>query len=308
MNLAVLCSGGDAPGMNAAVWRLFAGAEARGWEPVAMRNGYAGMLTGEVLPLGTEDAARHARHGGAWLGVARVPDLADRLDQAITALSGYDALVVVGGDGSLRGAQAIAKLWDKPVMGLPATIDNDIAATDLSIGHDTALAFALDAADRQRDSAEALPRLFCLETLGGPTGHLAIGVGRIAGAQTILIPEAPKTQDEVVAEILPAVLAGTPALIVASEGYMDLHSFLCGICDRVGLRLRLTNLGHAQRGGAPTPRDRALAAAFAETALAAIAAGQSGISVLKNGVPKRAVFAALDKNIAPDFSRWRGLL
>lgn len=308
MKLAVLCSGGDAPGMNAAVWRLFTGAETKGWEPAAVSKGYAGLLEGRFPEFSSEDAARHARHGGAWLGVSRVSNLPEKIDMAVSALSEFDALAVIGGDGSLRGAKAIATRWGKPVIGLPATIDNDIAATDLSIGHDTALAFGLDAADRQRDSSEALPRLFCLETLGGPTGHLAANIGRLAGAQAILLPEAPQSLDEVVDLLRPAIVAETPALIVASEGYPELYPFLDQIFNRLGLRLRLTSLGHAQRGGAPTPRDRALAAAFAETALEAVSSGQSGFVTLQNGTVKRSDFSALDRTTMPDLSSWRGLL
>lgn len=308
MKLAVLCSGGDAPGMNAAVWRLASGAEALGWEVIAFRRGYAGLLSGDVEPWSSALAARHARYGGAWLQVARVPDLARRLGQAVSALGDVDALAVIGGDGSLAGAAAIGHEWGRPVAGLPATIDNDIAATDLSIGHDTAIAFGVDAADRQRDSAESLPRLFCLETLGGPTGHLAATIGRLAGAQAILIPEAPMALDAVVDAVAPAVDSGEPSLIVASEGYPDLHAFLDRICGQLGLRLRLTSLGHAQRGGAPTPRDRALAAAFAERAISGIADGASGLTTLRNGAVRLASFDALGDRCDPDLGGWRGLL
>lgn len=308
MKLAVLCSGGDAPGMNAAVWRLAAGAEASGWEVVGFAKGYAGLLSGDAFSLTAEATARHARYGGASLGVARVPDLPDRIDKAVAALSDCDALVVIGGDGSLAGAGAIGARWRRPVVGLPATIDNDIAATDLSIGHDTALAFGLDAADRQRDSAEALARLFCLETLGGPTGHLAATIGRLAGAQAILIPEAPVSAETVVTAVRSDVEAERPTLIVVSEGYPDLHAFLMQVCDTVGMRLRLTSLGHAQRGGSPTPRDRALAAAFAGVALDAVSKGRSGMTVLRGGTPELADFGRLGETCVPDLTRWRGLL
>ncbi len=308
MKLAVVCSGGDAPGMNAAVWRLTAGAQARGWDVAGFAKGYAGLISGEATALTADATARHARYGGAWLGVARVPDLPDRIDEAVAALSDCDALAVIGGDGSLAGAQAIGAHWERPVIGLPATIDNDIAATDLSIGHDTALAFGLDAADRQRDSAEALARLFCLETLGGPTGHLAATIGRLAGAQAILIPEAPVSVDTVVTAVRHDVEVERPTLIVASEGYPDLHPFLMRVCDTVGMRLRLTSLGHAQRGGAPTPRDRALAAAFAGVALDAVSNGRSGLTVLRGGTPELADFGRLGQTCVPDLSRWRGLL
>ncbi|MEM8915540.1 MAG: 6-phosphofructokinase [Pseudomonadota bacterium] len=308
MKFAVLCSGGDAPGMNAAVWRLLSGAEKQGWEPTVFFHGYAGLLASDSRPFSPVDAARHARHGGAWIGVSRVPDFDQRIDEALNSLKEMDALVVIGGDGSLFGAEAIARRWAKPVIGLPATIDNNIAATDLSIGHDTALAFGLDAADRQRDSAEALPRLFCLETLGGPTGYLAAAIGRLAGAQAILIPEDQTTIDPVVAAVAPSVEAGNPSLIVASEGYPDLHAFLGEVCNRLDLRLRMTSLGHAQRGGAPTPRDRALADALARTALQALADTKSGVAVLRNGQPRLVDFAELKTTISPDLTSWRGLL
>jgi len=308
MKIAVLCSGGDAAGMNAAVWRLNVLAAARGWQSFGIPRGFAGLMAAKAEPLQVEHTARMARYGGTWLGVARVANFRDQLDSAVSGLAHFDALAVIGGNGSLAGAQALAERSGKPVVGLPATIDNDVAATDLSIGHDTAIAFGLEMTDRQRDTAEALPRLFCLETLGGPTGHLAAAIGRLAGADVILIPEAPLARSAVVGAVRPGIEAGCPTLIVASEGYPDLHGFLETISSEVGKRLRLSVLGHAQRGGVPTPRDRALAAAMAQTAIEAMANGRSGIAAVTAGSPHLVAFSQSGDAAPPDLAAWRGLL
>ncbi len=306
--MAILCSGGDAPGMNAAVWRLTCHAVARDWQAVGIPQGFLGLLNAANQQLSVEGTARHARFGGSWLGVARVPDFPDRITEAVGTLSGFDALAVIGGNGSLAGAQAIAEAWRRPVVGLPATVDNDVAGTDLSLGFDTALSFGLDVADRQRDSAESLPRLFCIETLGGPTGHLAQMVGRLAGADVILIPEAPLPRTDIIDALAPGIAAGTPTLAVASEGYPDLHAVLQEVCAHLGTRLRMSTLGHAQRGGAPTPRDRALAAAFADQAITAVAEGRSGYAVLQSGELGTRILAETGAASAPDQRVWRGVL
>ncbi|MEM1274782.1 MAG: 6-phosphofructokinase [Pseudomonadota bacterium] len=308
MKIAVLCSGGDAPGMNAAIWRITAAAAARGWQVIGIPEGFRGLLDGRRQELHVAETMRHARHGGAWLGVARVPDLPERIDDAVAALTDFDALVVIGGNGSLAGAGAVAAGWGRSVLGLPATIDNDIAGTELSLGYDTALLFGLEVADRQRDSAEALPRLFCIETLGGPTGHLADMLGRLAGADVTLIPEDTLDETEIVARMGPAKSAGGPMLIVASEGYPELHAVLTRVCARLGTRLRMSSLGHAQRGGAPTPRDRALAIAFADRAVQAMADGRSGYTVLTSGTVGLVDLSEVGPARQPDPQAWRGVL
>ena len=304
--MGVVTSGGDAPGMNAAVWRLALACEARGWEAVAVRFGYAGLLEGRIEPLESARAARLARRGGTWLGTARVPDLHERLDALASATGGLDGLVVLGGGGSLAAARALAARL--PVVGIPATIDNDVAGTDLSLGFATAVAHGLDAADRLRDTAEALPRLFTLETLGGPTGHLASAVGRLAGATAVLIPEV-ATREDAVAEAVRATLeAGEPALVVASEGVPELGAVLERLSASVGMRLRDVRLGHAQRGGAPCPRDRALAAALAEVAAEGLAERRGGLAALRSGAPALVPFPDRLDADPPDARSWRGLL
>ena len=294
--------------MNAAIWRLTLGAAARDWQAVGIMQGFLGLLNAANRELSVDEAARHARFGGAWLGVSRVPDLQSRISEATVALAGFDALAVIGGEGSIAGARAIAEAWGRPVVGLPATIDNDVAGTDLSLGYDTALSFGLDVADRQRDTAEALPRVFCIETLGGSTGHIAQMVGRLAGADVILIPEAPLPHTAIVDALAPGIVAGAPTLAVASEGYPDLHAVLRKVCLQLGARLRMSTLGHAQRGGVPTPRDRALAAAFADQAISAAAEGRSGYTVLQSGELGIRTLAEAGAASAPDQLAWRGVL
>jgi 6-phosphofructokinase 1 len=220
---------------------------------------------------------------------------------------GIGGLVVLGGDGSLRAAGALAADAEIPVAGIPATIDNDVAASDLSIGFDTALAYGVDAADRVRDSMESLPRFFAIETLGGPTGHIALALGKIVAADAVLVPEAP-TPFAVLAETIARAMAGGSALVVASEGVSDLEPTLSRAAEAAGTRLRLVRLGHAQRGGAPSPRDRAAAIASAAFALDAIAEGRSGIAALRAGSLRLAPFTSAVAAAPPDPVAWRGLL
>ncbi|WMS43571.1 6-phosphofructokinase [Acuticoccus sp. MNP-M23] len=310
MRLAILTSGGDSPGMNAAVWRLDRAAAARGWTALGIPGGFAGLLARSAAPIDPAMAARFARLGGTWLGTSRLPDLPARLGEiagAIDAL-GIGGLVILGGNGSLAGAGRIAEAAGIPVVGIAGTIDNDVAVTDLSLGFDTAVAYGMEAADRLRDTAESLPRFFALETLGGPTGHIAAAVGRLAGAVATLIPEEDADLGKVTDAVGEALAAGDHALVVASEGVASLEATLGTIAEGVATRLRMVRLGHAQRGGSPSVRDRAAAAAYAALAVDAIAEGTSGIAALKAGSLTLATYAEHRDADAPDPRRWRGLL
>ena len=267
-SLAILTSGGDAPGMNMALWAAAAEANRHGYDMIGFRRGYAGLLADDGAVLDVHTALGYARHGGTFLGTARVEDLPNRLHEAQARLESrhVTGLIVLGGDGSLAGAAALAALGVTTV-GIPATIDDDVAACDETLGFDTAQATGVTLADGMRDSAEALPRLFSLETLGGDTGMLAQAIGEAVCADVILRPEAPQTLDAIVAALQPSVDAGKAALIVASEGYPDLPGVLQAVEERTGLRVRDSRIGHAQRGGRPSPRDRRLARTLAEEAV-----------------------------------------
>jgi 6-phosphofructokinase 1 len=262
--------------MNMALWAVCAEARRAGRSVVGLRDGFAGLLERDALPLDADAVLPWARRGGTFLGTARLPDLPSRRSEVRNALDGLGIcdLVVLGGNGSLAAAEMLADDV-KTVVGMPATIDNDVADCPASIGFDSALATAVRLADGIRDSGEALPRLFSLETLGGDTGFLATAVARAVCADAVLIPEAPREPAEVAAELRPTIEAGRAALIVASEGYPELGAFLHEVSSRLGLRLRDGRIGHAQRGGAPSPRDRLLARDLGEEAVRAIVDGVS---------------------------------
>ncbi len=308
MRLGLLTSGGDAPGMNAAIWAAARATRARGGTLIGIRHGWQGLIDRDALPVDPDAAALHQRRGGTWLGTTRLPGFPDRVGeiQAAIAALGLDGLIVIGGGGSLAAAGLLARRG-LAVAGIPGTIDNDVAGTEASIGFDTALGTALAMADRLRDTAEALPRLFALETLGGSTGYLAEAVARLTGADQLLAPEAPVDAEAVAAALRPVLDRRGHALIVASEGYPDGVAVMEHISALCGTRLRLTRLGHAQRGGDASPRDRARAIASAEAAVALLAGGDGGLVALRGG--RIAIDALPAAPTLPAFpSGWRGLL
>jgi len=310
MRLGILTSGGDAPGMNAAVWGASAEAAGAGARMIAITGGLPGLLAGAAREISPEDAARAARHGGSRLGTGRLPDFdANRTALAVAAGDlGLDGLIILGGDGSLRAAAALAGAG-LAVVAIPATIDNDIAATRRTLGFATALETGLMMADRLRDTAEALPRLFSLETLGGPTGYLAEATARLTRADLLLVPEATGEPEDDARRLRATIAERGHALIVASEGVPGLEARLGALAGAAGTRLRHTRLGHAQRGGAPVAADRALALASAETAVAALCGGRGGVVALDDGGRTQLLaFEGLDSGRPPFPAGWRGLL
>lgn len=282
--LALLTSGGDSPGMNMAVWAATQAASDLGWGVLGVREGFSGLLRGDFPPLTPAEALRYARLGGTFLGTSREPDFAAKVPQAVARLeeAGATHLLVLGGNGSLAGAARLAQTGF-PVAGIPCTIDNDVAGSEESIGFDTALNFALFVLDGIRDTAEALPRLFALETLGGDTGFLAAAVYQAGGGDLLLVPEQPLGLEVVVAGLREVLERQRYAVVVASEGYPDLMGVLAALEGTLGLRLRHTRLGHAQRGGRPSGHDRLLARGLAEKAVEALARGESGVMAVQGG-------------------------
>lgn len=273
-----------------ALWAICAEAQRAGRRVVGLRDGFAGLLERSSVALDADALLPWARRGGTVLGTARVPDLPSRRALVRAALEdlGLEDLVVLGGNGSLAAAEMLAGDVGA-VVGVPATIDNDVTDCPASIGFDSALATAVNLADGIRDSGEALPRLFSLETLGGDTGFLAEAVARAVCADALLIPEAPREVADVVAELRPTVESGRAALIVLSEGYPERNAFLSAVSRELGLRLRDGRIGHAQRGGAPSPRDRLLARELGEEAVRAVLDGASCRVVPSPGGPVRRV-------------------
>lgn len=271
--------------MNAAVHAFAAAARARGATVLGIRRGFVGLLEGDAFDLDPDQIAPSARRGGTVLATSRLPDLPSKLPAIAGRLAALQltGLAVLGGNGSMAAAQRLGELGDVPVAGVPATIDNDVDGSEETLGFDTAVNTALDLLDRMRDTAEALPRLFALETLGGSHGALAAAAAHASGADAVLDPASPwpaRSLDDVVS---PAIAARGYALLVACEGYPDLEETLTGVEARCGLRLRFSRLGHAQRGGAPSYRDRRLGRELGVAAAEALASGRSARLAVRGG-------------------------
>jgi len=284
--IAVLTSGGDAPGMNAAVRSVVRCGSDFGLEVVGIRRGYAGLLDRELVELGPRSVANVIHRGGTLLGTARCEEMktpeglrmgADSLKEA-----SLDGLVAIGGDGTFRGAQALSQLTDVHVVGIPGTIDNDVYGTDFTIGFDTAVNTALDAIDRIRDTAEAHQRLFFVEVMGRTRGFIALAVGIAGGAEEVLLPEVRTDLDALCSSIQTQFAAGKRAsIVVVAEGDDAGRAFV--VAERVGKTLqmdyRVCVLGHVQRGGAPTARDRLLASKLGSGAVRALVEGRTGVMI-----------------------------
>lgn len=287
MRIAVLTSGGDAPGMNAAIRAVVRTAVAQGWSVLGVRNGFAGLMGGEFVPLGARDVGGILERGGTMLGSARAPEFAEEPGQmrAIHKLKrqNVDALIVIGGNGSQTGAAALCARG-MPVVGVASTIDNDLYGSDITIGVDTALNVALEAIDRLKVTGSSHGRGFVVETMGRDFGYLALMVGLAGGAEVTVIPEVPTDPDEVAAALRAAYERGKAhAIVVVAEGAAHDGEALVRHFrehrDRFGFEPRLTVLGHVQRGGTPTAFDRILATRLGAGAVAQLAAGNPGVLV-----------------------------
>lgn len=299
--LALLTSGGDAPGMNTALHVLTERAEQSGWNILGVRKGFQGLLEAAFTPLSATETVRYTRHGGTFLGSSRLPNFHTLVEQSAGVIEEHAVthLAVIGGNGSLRWAALLSNY--ACTAGLPGTIDNDVHGSELSIGFDTALNTGLTLLDAMRDSAESLPRLFALETLGGDTGFLAHAVARAGGADVTLIPEAVMPETEIHERLRESVSRQRYALIVASEGYPDLIGVLERASETLQTRIRVTRTGHAQRGGRPSAGDRLLAGALADAAFGLLKTGESGAALWQHG---RAVTAPFGDAAVKPFAAW----
>jgi 6-phosphofructokinase 1 len=283
--LALMTSGGDAPGMNPCVRAVVRTALGSHLRVKGIRRGFEGLVGGEFVELGARDVGGIIQKGGTVLMSGRFPEFADpkyqRLGLRKLNEAGVDGLVVIGGEGSMRGALALSQLGF-PVVGIPASIDNDIYGTNMSLGVDTALNTIIEAVDKLRDTASSHQRAFIIETMGRECGYLALMAGIIGGAEVILIPEQAVSAEEVAAAVSDAYVRGkTHAIIVVAEGANPHGSALMQQLNAMntGFQFRLTILGHIQRGGRPTAFDRLLAARFGVTAVESLLAGQAGVMV-----------------------------
>jgi 6-phosphofructokinase 1 len=292
--IAVLTSGGDAPGMNAAVRAVTRGALARGWEVYGVRNGYAGLLGGVLEPMLARDVGGIVQAGGTVLGSARCPEFVEPAGRA-QALSNLrkraiDALVVIGGNGSQSGSASLAR-EGFAVVGVPSTIDNDLYGNDVSIGCDTAINITLEAIDRLRTTASSHQRAFAVETMGRDCGYIALMAGIAGGAEVIALPESEILPSQVAERLRDAYRRGkTHALAVIAEGAKcgvhELMEYYAARRAEIGFELRVTRLGHVVRGGAPGAADRVLATRLGAAAIDTLAAGRHGVlvGIVKNDV------------------------
>jgi len=285
--VAVLTSGGDAPGMNAAIRAVIRCGVAKGWGMFGIRNGYAGLISGNIHEMGTRDVGGIIQKGGTILGSARCEEFKteDGRLKGIRALRqlGIDALVVIGGNGSQTGSYHVHKLGF-PVVGIASTIDNDLYGSEMTIGVDTALNIALEAIDRLKVTASSHQRAFLIEVMGRNCGYIALMSGIAGGAEYILLPEIEADPEEVAEKLRLAYEHGKDhAMIVVAEGakynaealtkYFEKHK------DRLGFKIRATILGHVQRGGDPGAFDRLLASRLGNGAVEAINREEYGVLV-----------------------------
>lgn len=290
VHYGVLTSGGDAPGMNAAIRAVVRTAAHDGIRISGIYRGFQGLVDDEVAELGPRAVANVLQRGGTILRTARCEAFLAPEGRATAAGTvrrhGLDGLIVVGGDGSFRGAHLLQEEHGVPVVGIPATIDNDINGTDVSIGFNTALDVALDAVDRLRDTAASHDRIFLVEVMGRRAGHIALSVGVAGGAEVIVVPEAPMTVEEVSDLLVKAEERGkTSSIVVVAEGAFEggATALQHAIEASCGFDVRTVILGHTQRGGSPNARDRELASRLGFHAVRTLAAGHSGVMVGTDG-------------------------
>lgn len=280
--IGVLTSGGDAPGMNPCIRAVVRTALDHKLNVMGVIGGYEGLINGNFKTLGARDVGGILQRGGTILQTARseeFPTLPGRM-KALREMNsaGIDALVVAGGDGSLRGALSLMN-EGVPVVGIPASIDNDIFGTDMCIGVDTALNTIVDAIDKLRDTATSHNRAFIIETMGHKNGYLAQHAGIVSGAEMILIPELPVEIDQVIKSVENAYIRGkSHCIIVAAEGIEPKATVIAErIAEmKIGFDTRVTILGHIQRGGKPTAFDRMLATRFGVRAIQFLMEGKNG--------------------------------
>ncbi len=283
--IAVLTSGGDAPGMNAALRAVVRVGVSRGLEVIGVRQGYSGLIDGLVRPLGLRDGAGIIHVGGTMLGSTRCNEFRTPQGRqralAVLEQQRIEGLVVIGGNGSLSGAYFLSQAGF-PVVGVASTIDNDVNGADITIGVDTALNTALEAIDRLKTTASSHHRAFVVEVMGRAHGYLALMVGIAGGADVIIIPEVESDPDAVAATLRDAYTRGKRhAMVVVAEGAKwnaaALAAHVANHRDRIGFELRATILGHVQRGGGPGALDRLLASRTAAAAVDRLIDGESGI-------------------------------
>jgi 6-phosphofructokinase 1 len=281
--IGILTSGGDAPGMNAAIRAVVRTALTNNIHVIGIQNGFEGPINGEFRPMDARSVGGILQRGGTILLTSRSKRFMEPNGQrdAIRKMNeaGMDGLIVIGGEGSMNGAYALLQKGIK-VIGIPGSIDNDIWGTNMAIGTDTAMNTIMEAVDKLRDTASSHQRAFVIETMGRNSGYLAMMAGIVCGAEMVLIPEVPVTGEEVAAAVEDAYQRGkTHAIIINAEGSPISTTDLVAKIDTVdlGFKTRMTILGHIQRGGSPTAYDRLLASRMGVKAVEAFVEGNYGV-------------------------------
>jgi 6-phosphofructokinase 1 len=313
--IALLTSGGDAPGMNAAIRAVVRTATFKGMEVWGIRRGYQGLIEDDMLRLEATDVSNIIARGGTILKTARSKafQTADGRAKAFEHLQqrGIEGLVLIGGDGTFRGANAFFSEHAIPAVGLPGTIDKDLAGTDYTIGFDTAVNTAVEAIDKIRDTAEAHDRLFIVEVMGRDAGYIALHSGLACGAEDILIPEVKTDIDSVLTRICnDERRRKTVHILVVSEGD-DIQGGGTGLYERIKkdfptLDTRICVLGHIQRGGSPTCADRILASRLGYAAVNALAEGKT--QVMAGIINDEVVFTPFENAVKEQATMRRDML
>ena len=279
--IGVLTGGGDAAGMNAALRAVVRTALGAGSEVVGIRRGWLGLSEAHIQPLTTVDVGGILHMGGTILRTFRFPEFKEKEGQAKVGRAleelKLDGMIVIGGDGSFRGCRVLDKEFDLPVMGVPATIDNDISGTDFSIGFDTALNIAVEAVDKVRDTASSHGRIFVIEVMGRRCGLLAMETGLCCGAEEVMVPEIAYDLDAICHRIEGGYDRGkSHAVIIVAEGAAKAPYVEYELKARLKRSIRMVVLGHVQRGGSPTASDRVLATKLGVAATEMLLDGERG--------------------------------
>ncbi|ESU30861.1 6-phosphofructokinase [Bacillus sp. 17376] len=309
--IGVLTSGGDSPGMNAAVRAVVRKAIYHDVEVYGVYGGYAGLMSGNIKKLELGSVGDIIHRGGTFLYSARSEEFKTKEGQqeGIEQLNkfGIEGLVVIGGDGSYRGAKALTE-QGFPCVGVPGTIDNDIPGTEFTIGFDTALNTVIDAIDKIRDTASSHERTFVVEVMGRNAGDLALWAGLAGGAETILIPEDPHDMKDIARRLKKGHERGKKhSIIVVAEGVMTGYDFAKQLQEETDFDTRVTVLGHVQRGGTPTAFDRVLASRLGARAVELLLEGKGGhaVGMEKNQLVDYDIIEALAKQHTVDLNLYK---
>ena len=289
--IAVLCSGGDSPGMNCAIRAVVRTGIGAGLEVFGIQKGYAGLLEGNIRALDVSSVGNILQHGGTILQTSRCPEFmtAEGRKEAANLLKRkkIDALIVIGGDGSFNGAMALYNEHQIPVVGIPGTIDNDIDGPDYTIGFDTAVQNAVEAVDKIRDTANSHARTFIVEVMGRKSPAIALKVGICTGAENVILPTATIDYGKIVGDIDRGIKRGkTSSILIAAEGEVEGvgHTIQKELKEKFNLQAHVCILGHIQRGGNPTPTDRLIASQMGHQAVKALVSGEfASATVFRNG-------------------------